>query len=71
MHTPDAEDLILWPDHTMCSRYELEEFQIGKSDDFMVIPFESPQWHSFQQFVDSTDFGGPNCICPQCSPSET
>jgi len=38
-----GEDLIVWPDHTMCIRSELHEFT-HKSDDYRVVPFESDEW---------------------------
>lgn len=42
---PDIEDLILWPDGTICFRYELAEVGSGKSDDYEEIPYDSQRYH--------------------------
>ena len=42
----DIEDVIMWPDDSWCYRYELEEFQQGRSDDYRVIPYDSEEWHA-------------------------
>ena len=38
-----AEDIFLWPDGVWCFRSDLSEYQY-KSDDFEVVPFETPRW---------------------------
>lgn len=72
-HKSNPDDIFLWPNHDFCTRYEYdhEGFGSDKSDDFMVIPFESSKWYGFTTFVDATDFGGKDCICEQCGPLRT
>lgn len=38
----NPEDILRWPDGTTCYRYELQFFQ-HLSDDYEVIPLESPE----------------------------
>ncbi len=40
------EDVIVWPDGFWVFRSELPSFS-HRSDDYMVIPAESPDWHNF------------------------
>ena len=42
-----GEDICLWPDDTWCYREDLEGYLAFKSDDFEVIPFDTPRWHAF------------------------
>ena len=38
-----ADDLIIWPDGTMCDRSELPEMQ-HMGDDYEVVPVDTPRW---------------------------
>jgi hypothetical protein len=37
------DDIIRWPDGTICARQELHEYA-WMSDDYEVIPADSPEW---------------------------
>jgi hypothetical protein len=47
--TKCSEDLILWPCGTTCYREELEQMLSFMSDDFEVIPFDTPRWHELAE----------------------
>jgi hypothetical protein len=43
----NQEDILVWSDEgTWCYRYELPEMQ-HRSDDYMVLSFESKDWWDF------------------------
>ena len=50
---PDPEDIFVWPDHAYCHRYELEEFSQGKSDDYEVLYWGTPQYEAFINAADA------------------
>jgi len=39
------EDIFLWADGTWCYREQGREMK-HMSDDFEVIPFDTPRWHT-------------------------
>lgn len=43
MQPISSEDLIVWPDGTMCYREQLEEMS-HMSDDYEVVPVGSDRW---------------------------
>ena len=40
-----GEDIFLWPDGTWYYREEVEESFMSMSDDYEVIPFDTPRWN--------------------------
>ena len=46
----NGEDILLWPNGSWCYRYELEDNFGHLSDDYVVIPVDTPRW---QEVVDA------------------
>lgn len=42
------EDICAWPDGDWCWREDLPGMT-RKSDDFEIIAFDTPRWHSFEK----------------------
>lgn len=45
--TRSSEDVCVWADGTWCLREEVEEYMMFMSDDYRVIPVDSPEYDQF------------------------
>lgn len=50
--TPHPEDILIWPDHFYCYRYELEDYP-WKSDDYEAFYFDTPDYNAFMEYTEN------------------
>ena len=48
MQVLSREDIMVWPDGTWCYREDLEDMA-HMSDDYIVLAFDSADWHAFDK----------------------